>query len=365
MKDEASASITIRTQEGRNPVKMKLKPALKSKMKSKRRGKSPFPRFTRTNSSTKSVLWDDKEMERYYSILEEAKSFRLDLVKNMSRELSIFDIESGESKEEDRDDPISISTEYVNKVDDEKRCGGQTISGLDSVWSLFCAAADGVDDAINNMDNNDAAEIIDTSVEETVVKDESQKDVQEDASTETTKGEDYSQAFSTKLSHSWSTLCQALSDTSAEETETVVKDDSKKNLQDDTSIKNAKSEGNSLDVSTDLANTWSTSCQALPSSKNDDDLLKDSTSAAEVEKDTNEKYWRTAVDSTTNKTYYYNKKTREVSWTKPLTLPDGFGHCDEHWRSAKDLSTGKTYYYHKKTREVSWKKPHGFKERKI
>ena len=354
MIDDAQASITVCTKEGRHPVKMELKPALKSKTKSRRRSKSPFPGLTRTKSSTKSVSWDDEEIMKK-THLEEAEKLRLDLLKKKSKEVSLFDIERDESKEEDRNDSISITTEYVHKVegggDDEKRCGGLGLSsaGLESVWTLFCAAADGVDGAINNMGNNDdSTDIIDTSGEETetISKDESQKDLH---------------AFSTELANAWSTLCQALPDTSAEETETVVKDESQKNLQDNTSINNAKSEGgNSLDVSTELANAWSTLCQALPSSKNDDGLLKDSTSAAEVEKDTNEKYWRATVDSTTNKTYYYNKKTREVSWTKP----EGFGHCDEHWRSAKDLSTGKTYYYHKKTKEVSWTKPDGFKERK-
>ena len=290
--DDAQASITVCTKEGRHPVKMELKPALKSKTKSRRRGKSPFPGLTRTKSSTKSVSRDDEDMMKKKTHLEEAEKLRLDLIKkNVSREVSLFDIGSDGSKEEDRNDSISITTEYVHKVevtgDDEKRCGG-----LESVWSLLCAAADGVDDAINNMGNNDAADIIDTSTKETISKDESQKDLHV--------------------------------------------------------------------FSTELANAWSTLCQALPGSKNDGGLLKDSTSAAEVEKDTNEKYWRATVDSTTNKTYYYNKKTREVSWTKP----EGFGHYDEHWRSAKDLSTGKTYYYHKKTKEVSWTKPDGFKERK-
>ena len=352
--DDAQASITVCKKEGRHPVKIEIKPALTSKTKSRRRGKSLFPVLTRTKSSTKSVSWDDEDMMMKKTHLEEAEKLRLDLVKKyMSREVSLFDIGSDGSKEEDRNDSISITTEYVHKVegggDDEKRCGGLGLSsaGLESVWMLFCAAADGVDDAINNMGNNDAADIVDTSTKETetISKDESQKDLH---------------AFSTELANAWSTLCQALPDTSAEETETVVKDESQKNLQEDTSIKNAKSEGFSLDVSAELTNAWSTLCQALPGSKNDDGLLKDSTSAAEVEKDTNEKYWRATVDSTTNKTYYYNKKTREVSWTKP----EGFGHYDEHWRSAKDLSTGKTYYYHKKTKEVSWTKPDGFKERK-
>ena len=130
--------------------------------------------------------------------------------------------------------------------------------------------------------------------------------------------------------------------------------------------------------------------------------------------------WRATIDASTNKTYYYNKKTKEVSWTKP----DGFGNeevsgakaeekeveetlamasvaekrkksgwfkkkstaeeeggvdevkkaedkatttaaADEtikYWRATKDASTGKTYYFNKKTKLVQWTKPEGYDE---
>lgn len=29
------------------------------------------------------------------------------------------------------------------------------------------------------------------------------------------------------------------------------------------------------------------------------------------------KYWKVTLDSTTGKTYYYNKKTKEVTWSNP------------------------------------------------
>jgi len=135
--------------------------------------------------------------------------------------------------------------------------------------------------------------------------------------------------------------------------------------------------------------------------------------------------WRATIDASTNKTYYYNKKTKEVSWTKP----DGFvdvvsgtkaeekeveetlamasvaekrkksgwfkkkstteeeGGVDEdkksnptdkattttnttaavdetikYWRATKDATTGKTYYFNKKTKLVQWTKPEGYDE---
>jgi len=136
--------------------------------------------------------------------------------------------------------------------------------------------------------------------------------------------------------------------------------------------------------------------------------------------------WRATIDASTNKTYYYNKKTKEVSWTKP----DGFGNDEgqdnkaeekevveetlamasvaekrkksgwfkkkstteeeggvdedkksnptdkattttnttavdetiKYWRATKDASTGKTYYFNKKTKLVQWTKPEGYDE---
>ncbi len=155
------------------------------------------------------------------------------------------------------------------------------------------------------------------------------------------------------------------------------------------------------------------------------------------------KYWRATLDSTTNKTYYYNKKTKEVTWKKPACLgvrsnedADGVGGTEsgkkvaettamasvadkrkkswfkrgggsnndnndkiddiqknedcaktsdlskpeeilsqnvdadvatkdtsKYWRAALDVSTGKTYYFNKKTQRVSWIKPDGFVEK--
>ncbi len=91
-------------------------------------------------------------------------------------------------------------------------------------------------------------------------------------------------------------------------------------------------------------------------------------------------FWKATVDQSTGKTYYYNKKTKEVSWT----IPKGFkgsvrgekkekNNSDEtkaegdsdakYWRETVDASTGKTYYFNKKTKEVTWEKPAGFGEK--
>ncbi|KAL9178899.1 hypothetical protein ACHAXT_011872 [Thalassiosira profunda] len=130
------------------------------------------------------------------------------------------------------------------------------------------------------------------------------------------------------------------------------------------------------------------------------------------------KYWRATTDPSTGKTYYYNKKTKEVSWSKPAGYEekggkkeaaketvketaamtsvadkrkkgawfkqgsssdksdkgDGDGAVVEekeskedaalaeakHWRAAQDPGTGKVYYFNKKTKLVQWTKPECF-----
>lgn len=61
--------------------------------------------------------------------------------------------------------------------------------------------------------------------------------------------------------------------------------------------------------------------------------------------------WNAAIDTTSNKTYYYNTATEERSWEKPkmASLPVG-------WSQAKD-DTGKEYYYNVSSGETSWNRP--------
>lgn len=93
-------------------------------------------------------------------------------------------------------------------------------------------------------------------------------------------------------------------------------------------------------------------------------------------------HWKATLDASTGKTYYYNKKTKEVSWTIPNGFKGsvraeknnkrtaggggkdigGKSEADDvkNWRETVDKTTGKKYYFNKKTKMVSWEKPAGF-----
>ena len=63
------------------------------------------------------------------------------------------------------------------------------------------------------------------------------------------------------------------------------------------------------------------------------------------------KEWRRACDEEGCE-YFYNQRTREISYDRPQPLP-------RDWGSAADKETGRIYYWHKKTKEVSWERPKG------
>ncbi|KAK1748891.1 hypothetical protein QTG54_000830 [Skeletonema marinoi] len=86
--------------------------------------------------------------------------------------------------------------------------------------------------------------------------------------------------------------------------------------------------------------------------------------------------WKATVDSSTGKTYYYNKTTKEVSWTIPKGYKGSvrgdkkaksvgdkaeFDGSDiaKYWRK-RGRKHREDYYFNKKTKEVSWEKPAGF-----
>ena len=63
------------------------------------------------------------------------------------------------------------------------------------------------------------------------------------------------------------------------------------------------------------------------------------------------KEWRRACDEDGNE-YFYNQKTREISYDRPQPLP-------RDWGSAVDKDSGRVYYWHKRTKEVCWERPRG------
>jgi hypothetical protein len=66
--------------------------------------------------------------------------------------------------------------------------------------------------------------------------------------------------------------------------------------------------------------------------------------------------WKSTVDRSSGKTYFYNILTREVRWE----APEGFEQEERLsplWKAAYDTTTGNTYYYNRQTKAVTWKKP--------
>lgn len=64
--------------------------------------------------------------------------------------------------------------------------------------------------------------------------------------------------------------------------------------------------------------------------------------------------WKTAVDKVTKKRYFYNKYTRQTTWTKPSSFIE--------WKVFVDQSTANCYYYNVLTKETTWSKPKEFEE---
>jgi len=82
--------------------------------------------------------------------------------------------------------------------------------------------------------------------------------------------------------------------------------------------------------------------------------------------------WTEAKDPKTGKSYFYNKQTKQTTWTRPAEM-DGGAAADVPatpaapaapaataapvWVEAKDPNSGKSYWYNKATKETTWKDP--------
>jgi len=74
--------------------------------------------------------------------------------------------------------------------------------------------------------------------------------------------------------------------------------------------------------------------------------------------------WKEHVDPSSGKTYYYNERTGESSWTNPVPAQAAIPLGDatqpaktEEWTAHVDPASGNTYYYNATTGATSWTKP--------
>lgn len=79
-------------------------------------------------------------------------------------------------------------------------------------------------------------------------------------------------------------------------------------------------------------------------------------SSAILEPSLSSEGWESAVDASSGKTYFFNRKTNERTWTKPEPSMEDNAALPEGWNAATDKASGKVYYYHTNG-NTAWTKP--------
>ena len=78
--------------------------------------------------------------------------------------------------------------------------------------------------------------------------------------------------------------------------------------------------------------------------------------------------WSETFDEQTQRSYYFNSRTKETRWTPPdeggaINSPRPRTALEaSQFVEAQDPETGRTYFYNPATREVSWTPPAGEKK---
>ena len=79
--------------------------------------------------------------------------------------------------------------------------------------------------------------------------------------------------------------------------------------------------------------------------------------------------WVRTTDKKTGEIYYFNKVTKESTWKKPENFIDEeeeefFDYDDDFdfdslftWQAIRNVTSNEVYYFNKKTNETTWRKP--------
>jgi hypothetical protein len=67
--------------------------------------------------------------------------------------------------------------------------------------------------------------------------------------------------------------------------------------------------------------------------------------------------WVQRTDPKTGKPYYYNKATKETSWSRPTGVASPNPELPDGWDERTDPRTGRNYFYNKAAKETRWDRP--------